>query len=98
MAAQAESTPRSLELLELRHLGSSELNPLLMEETVEWGQELDWDFSRSADLVRKYADMRALGGVALMDRGEVAGYGYSVLEDGMIGDRKGLIGDLYVRP
>src|SRR5438445_3109181 len=93
MAAHAEPLPNFQEMIELRNLGARELNHLLLEETVEWEQELDWDFSRSADLVRKYADMRALGGAALMDRGEVAGYGYSVLED-----HKGLIGDLYVRP
>jgi ribosomal protein S18 acetylase RimI-like enzyme len=93
MAAQAEPSPRSLEMIELRRLSARELEPLLLEETVEWDQELDWDFSRSADLVRRYADMRALGGAALMDRGEVAGYGYSVLEE-----HKGLIGDIYVRP
>jgi len=93
MAAQPEPIPRTSEIIELRRLGARELSPLLLEESVEWARELDWDFSSSADLVRKYADMRALGGAALMDRGEVAGYGYTVLED-----RKGLIGDLYVRP
>jgi ribosomal protein S18 acetylase RimI-like enzyme len=93
MAAYAESVPGNQEIVELRRLGARELDPLLLEETVEWDRELDWDFSRSADLVRKYADMRALGGAALMDRGEVAGYGYCVVED-----HKGLIGDLYIRP
>jgi ribosomal protein S18 acetylase RimI-like enzyme len=93
MAAYAEPAANSQELIELRNLSAADLNHLLLEETVEWEQELDWDFSRSADLVRKYADMRALGGAALIDRGEIAGYGYSVLED-----HKGLIGDLYIRP
>jgi ribosomal protein S18 acetylase RimI-like enzyme len=93
MAGRAESVSNSYQMIELRNLGARELEHLLLEETVEWDQELDWDFSRSADLVRKYAEMRALGGAALMDRGEVAGYGYSVLED-----HKGLIGDLYIRP
>ena len=81
------------EIVELGRLSGRELDPLLLEETVEWGRELDWDFSRSADLVRQFADMRALMGYALLDRGEVAGYGYSVLEE-----HKGLIGDLYLRP
>jgi ribosomal protein S18 acetylase RimI-like enzyme len=81
------------EIVDLRDLVGRELDPLLLEETVEWQRELDWDFARSADLVRQFADMRALTGFALLDRGEVAGYGYSVLED-----HKGLIGDLYVRP
>lgn len=81
------------EIIELRHLSARELDPLLFEETVEWRRQLDWDFSRSADLVRQFADMHSLLGYALLDRGEVAGYGYSVLEE-----HKGLIGDLYIRP
>jgi ribosomal protein S18 acetylase RimI-like enzyme len=81
------------EIVALRELVGRELDPLLLEETVEWKRELDWDFARSADLVRQFTDMRALTGFALLDRGEVIGYGYSVLED-----YKGLIGDLYVRP
>src|SRR5580658_10650024 len=81
------------EIVDLRDLVGRELDPLLLEETVEWQQELDWDFARSADLVRQFADMRALLGYALIDRGEVVGYGYSVLEE-----QRGLIGDLYLRP
>ena len=89
----AASDSAGPEIVELRHIAAQELDPLLLEETVEWRRELDWDFGRSADLVRQFADMRALLGYAMLDRGEVAGYGYSVLED-----HKGLIGDLYVRP
>ena len=92
MGALSPQLPGS-DIVELRDLVGRELDPLLLEETVEWQRELDWDFARSADLVRQFADMRALTGFALLDRGEVAGYGYSVLED-----HKGLIGDLYVRP
>jgi ribosomal protein S18 acetylase RimI-like enzyme len=83
----------NLDLIDIRRLGGRELYPLLLEETGEWNRELDWDFSKSADLVRKFADSRGLGGAALMDRGEPVGYGYTVLED-----HKGLIGDVYVRP
>ena len=80
-------------IVDIRQFGGRELSPLLAEETTEWERELDWDFSKSADLVRKFADSRGLGGVALLDRNEVVGYGYTVLED-----HKGLIGDVYVRP
>src|SRR5580692_6698294 len=93
MAALSDPMAAGPEVVELRNLAGRELDPLLLEETVEWGRELDWDFARSADLVRQFADMRALMGYALIDRGEVAGYGYSVLEE-----NKGLIGDLYIRP
>ena len=89
----AASDSAGPEIVELRHVSAHELDPLLLEETVEWRRELDWDFGRSAELVRQFADMRALLGFAMLDRGEVVGYGYSVLED-----HKGLIGDLYVRP
>lgn len=81
------------EIVPLRQLVGGELDPMLLEETVEWQRELDWDFSKSADLVRQFADMRSLAGFAMLDRGEVTGYGYSVLED-----HKGLIGDVYIRP
>jgi len=93
MAALIDPITPGPELVDLRELAGRELDPLLLEETVEWQRDLDWDFARSADLVRQFADMRAIMGHALLDRGEVAGYGYSVLED-----YKGLIGDLYVRP
>jgi ribosomal protein S18 acetylase RimI-like enzyme len=93
MAAMVNPSPRGADIVDLRRLSARDLEPLLLEETLEWDQELDWDFTNSADLVRKYADLRALAGCALMDRGQVAGYGYAVLEE-----HKGLIGDVYVRP
>src|ERR1700734_1532936 len=93
MAALSDPMAGAPEVVELRHLTGRELDPLLLEETVEWQRELDWDFARSADLVRQFADEHALIGYALVDRGEVVGYGYSVLEE-----QKGLIGDIYVRP
>ena len=92
MAALIDPMARGPEIVELRNLAGWELDPLLLEETVEWQRELDWDFARPADLVRQFTEIHALTGYALLDRGEVAGYGYSVLED-----HKGLIGDLYIR-
>lgn len=83
----------SPEAVDLRSITGRQLEPLLLEETVEWDRELDWDFRRSAELVRQYADARGLQGVALLSHGEVAGYSYAVLED-----HKGLVGDLYLRP
>jgi ribosomal protein S18 acetylase RimI-like enzyme len=78
--------------VDLRHLRSEDLNPLLDEEVGAWRRLLDWDFGKSAELVRRFVDMRALNGFALVDDGEVAGYAYYVLEE-----HKGLIGDLFVR-
>jgi ribosomal protein S18 acetylase RimI-like enzyme len=91
--AQAAGPKSTLEIVDLQRITGRELDPLLLEETVEWERELDWDFSQSAELVRRYTDSRSLAGAALLDRGEVAGYCYAVLED-----QRALIGDLYVRP
>jgi ribosomal protein S18 acetylase RimI-like enzyme len=95
MAARLEPAPavRTPDLVDLRKVSSAHLHTLLEEETREWNEALDWDFRKSADLVRRFVDLRALSGCALMDQGEAVGYSYFVLED-----QKGLIGDLYVRP
>jgi ribosomal protein S18 acetylase RimI-like enzyme len=68
------------------------MDPLLEEECLAWRNELEWDFEKSADLVRRFVDMNALSGSALLEDGQIAGYMYYVLEED-----KGLIGDLYVR-
>jgi ribosomal protein S18 acetylase RimI-like enzyme len=73
-------------------LRSEDLDPLLHEEVEAWRRLLDWDFGKSADLVRRFVDMRALNGFALVDDGEAVGYAYYVLEE-----HKGLIGDIFVR-
>src|SRR6267378_7503533 len=95
MAARIEAAPtiNAPDLVDLRQVSSSHLEGLLDEESRAWAESLDWDFRKSADLVRRFVDLRALSGCALMDQGEAVGYSYFVLED-----QKGLIGDLYVRP
>ena len=89
MAALSE-TPLP-NLVELRHIRSAELSALLEEEARNWERMLDWDFRPSAGLVRRFVDMQALTGFALLVNGRVVGYSYYVCEE-----RKGLIGDLYV--
>lgn len=84
--------PLSSRLTDLREVTVEQLSPLLEEETEAWSADLDWDFLPSADLVRRFVQVRALNGFALMDGGSAAGYAYFVAEDG-----KGLIGDFYVR-
>jgi ribosomal protein S18 acetylase RimI-like enzyme len=93
MAARLHPAPeRHRELVDLRRLSAKDLEPLLKEECQSWRKELAWDFEKSADLVRRFVDMSALNGCALLENGQIAGYMYYVLEDD-----KGLIGDLYVR-
>ncbi len=90
MAARLQ--PRPPEVVDLRRLSARDLDALLEEECAAWMEELAWDFEKSAGLVRRFVEMRALNGSALIVEGDVAGYMYWVLEE-----EKGLIGDLYVR-
>jgi ribosomal protein S18 acetylase RimI-like enzyme len=94
MAARIEAAPHtnSPQLVDLRQLRAADLEALLKEEIETWRKTLDWDFSKSADLVRRFVDLRALNGSALLIGDEVGGYTYFVLEE-----HKGLIGDLYLR-
>jgi ribosomal protein S18 acetylase RimI-like enzyme len=93
MAARLHPAPsQAEEIVDLRRLSARHLDALLAEEIATWRAELEWDFEKSADLVRRFMDLRALNGSALVEDGEVIGYSYYVLED-----NKGLIGDLYVR-
>lgn len=78
-------------IVDLRQLRPGDLDPMLEEETQSWLETLDWDFRASASLVRRFLDMQALNGCALMVNGYPVGYSYFVSEE-----RKGLIGDLYV--
>lgn len=93
MAARLEPAPlRPPEIIDLRRLAARDLEALLEEEIESWLSDLEWDFEKSAELVRRFVDLRALSGYALIEGGEVTGYLYYVLEES-----KGLIGDLYVR-
>ena len=89
MAAVSDTSLKRV--LELRHLQGGDLDMLLDEETQLWRDTLDWDFRGSAALVRRFLEMQALNGYALLVNGYPVGYSYYVAED-----RKGLIGDLYV--
>ena len=92
MAARLNPAPsRPVEIIDLRRIAARDMDSLLEEETRAWKEQLDWDFEKSADLVRRFVDLRALNGAALIENGEVVGYLYYVLEE-----NKGLIGDLYV--
>lgn len=92
MAARLHPAPAATEeIVDLRRLSARDLEPLLAEEIATWRAELEWDFGKSADLVRRFMDLRALNGCAVVQDGVVTGYVYFVLEE-----NKGLIGDLYV--
>lgn len=79
------------ELRDLRTFTSHQLQPLIEEELREWREALDWDFSRSAELVHRFVDLRALNGLVMLHHREISGYSYYVYEE-----HKGLVGDLYI--
>ncbi|MCC6858034.1 MAG: N-acetyltransferase [Bryobacterales bacterium] len=91
MAALSDSVP-DVRTVDLREIRSADLVPLLEEEVRAWRTLFDWNFAPSAELLRRFVDLRSLNGCALMDGRELAGYSYYVQEE-----RKALIGDLYVR-
>jgi hypothetical protein len=89
----AASEPYPLEICELYQVPVDELDRLLGEEIDVWARDLSWDFAPSAALVRRFVQSQSLTGFALRVRGELIGYAYQVCDE-----RKGLIGDFYVRP
>jgi ribosomal protein S18 acetylase RimI-like enzyme len=92
MAARLNPVPSPpLEIVDRRRLTARSLEFLLAEEAAAWWETLEWNFEKSADLVRRFIDLRALNGYALMEGDVAVGYIYFVLEEA-----KGLMGDLYV--
>jgi ribosomal protein S18 acetylase RimI-like enzyme len=89
MAALPES-PES-RVVDLRRISAASLNPVLEEEKRAWRSTLHWDLQSSADLVRRFVEVQALNGFALVYGDRVIGYSYYIREEA-----KGLIGDLYV--
>jgi ribosomal protein S18 acetylase RimI-like enzyme len=92
MAAVIEPLPPAPpEIRDLRAFTAINLEPLLQEETRDWRELLDWDFTRSADLVRRFVDLRSLNGAVLVEGRSISGYCYYVYEE-----HKGLVGDIYL--
>src|SRR6266852_2346116 len=89
MAALPE-TP-DIRLVDLRKISGNELGPALAEETALWRSALDWDLRPATDLVRRFVDMQALNGFALLEGARPIGYSYYIRDA-----RKGLSGDPYV--
>jgi len=80
-----------MEILDLRQLRSRDLEPLLEEEKKLWQNHLQWDYTASAALIKRFVDARALPGYAAIESGRTVGYSFYVYEN-----YKGLIGDVFV--
>lgn len=89
MAARLEASLP--ELIELPKVTVGDLDPLLVEEITTWQQRFSWDFRPSAELLRRFLQIRSLYGYALASGSRIIGYAYQVCEG-----RKGLIGDFYL--
>ena len=77
-------------IVNLSDLNAQDLEPLLTRQTIEWQEKLDWDFHKSANLVRKLADARTLSGAALFNQGKIESYAYAGLDG-----HKGLLAEVY---
>lgn len=80
-----------MEILDLRHLRSRDLEPLLEEEKTLWQRDFAWDYSASAGLIKRYLDASALPGYAAVEGGKAIGYTFYVYEN-----HKGVVGDAFV--
>jgi ribosomal protein S18 acetylase RimI-like enzyme len=80
-----------MEILDLRHLRSRDLEPLLEEERALWRSDLEWDYSASAELIKRYVDSAALPGYAAVENSRALGYSFYVQEN-----YKGVIGGVFV--
>jgi ribosomal protein S18 acetylase RimI-like enzyme len=82
-----------LEILDLRHFTSYDMQPLLQEEVQVWAKLLAWDYRSSSEMILRYLDAKILPGYAAVQaNGKVCGYAFFVYEGG-----KGVVGDLFVR-
>jgi ribosomal protein S18 acetylase RimI-like enzyme len=80
-----------MEILDLRHLRSRDLEALLDEESAVWQTDLRWDYTSSASLIKRYVDACSLPGFAAIDGGRAVGFSFYVYEN-----RKGVVGDVFV--
>jgi ribosomal protein S18 acetylase RimI-like enzyme len=83
--------PQDFLTADLRDFRASDLDLLLEEQCAYWSGRFLWDFAASADVIRRFLDMRNLFGFALLRDGKPIGYSYFVHED-----RKALVGDLFL--
>jgi ribosomal protein S18 acetylase RimI-like enzyme len=86
-------SPRTVEILDLRHFSSTDLRSLLDDEVETWASLLSWDYRSSADMILRYVDAKILPGYAAVERGNIVGYSFFVYEGS-----KGVVGDLFVSP
>ncbi len=68
--AAALADPAPSQTLDLRSVDVETLAPILAEQIASWKAELDWDFTPSANLVRRFVQMHVLTGYVLISRAD----------------------------
>ena len=89
-AAIGRPAAPQLDILDLRHLSSAQLRPLLEDESAGWEQRLSWNYVSARELLLQYVDNRVLPGFAAIDHGRVVGYAFGVQEA-----EKAIVGDVF---
>ncbi|MGA2570674.1 MAG: GNAT family N-acetyltransferase [Terracidiphilus sp.] len=88
-----QTSPTSVEILDLRHFGAPVFRPVLEAEGALWERRLHWDYQASARLLMQYLDNHMLPGYAALAAGRVVGYVFCVYEE-----TKAVIGDVFALP
>ena len=88
-----QTSPTSVEILDLRHFGAPAFRPVLEVEGALWERRLHWDYQASARLLMQYLDNHMLPGYAALAAGRVVGYVFCVYEE-----TKAVIGDVFALP
>ncbi|MGH9356317.1 MAG: GNAT family N-acetyltransferase [Terriglobia bacterium] len=83
----------AVEIVDIRHFGARDFQPVLAAESSAWTRALRWDYAASAKLISACLAEKRLSGYALVSEKQIHGYSFFVYEG-----EKGLIGDLFVQP
>src|SRR5712692_3167199 len=81
------------EILDIRECDPQQFMPLLEAESRAWRENLCWDFTASAKLIRNCLEEQRLEGYALLVENRIRGYCFFFCDRD-----KGLIGDLFAEP
>ena len=84
------TSPKQLEVLDLRHFSGKQLRGLLEQEAEIWEKRLRWEYHGATELLLQYLDQRILPGFVALEQGRVCGLCFCVYEG-----HKAVVGDVY---
>lgn len=81
-----------MQLIQLREVEVNRLDSLFKEEIATWIEQLNWDYSSTLKIIRRFIASRSLPGYALVNKNESsAGYCYFISHQTV-----GFLGDIFV--